>query len=270
MPIRRSALAPEKPKPKIPELVKDIIRISDIVLEVLDARFIQETRNKELEEFVRNLGKKIIFVLNKKDLVDMKQKAQEIIGMDLKPYFFISARKRLGIAKLRRMIKIEAKRLKSERKRVNIGIIGYPNTGKSSLINILTGKSSAKTGADAGFTKGLQYIRLTAGIRILDTPGVLPESEYSSSDPEAIKKQSKLGGRTINTIRDPEMVVTGLMESHAKEIEKYYGIHAGGDAEVLIENLGRKKRFLKKGGLVDEDRAAKFIIRDWQKGRIRI
>ena len=270
MPIRRSAVTPDKPKLKIPELVKDIIRISDIVLEVLDARFIEETRNKDLEELIKKQGKKIIFVLNKKDLVDMKQKAQEVIGMEIKPFFFISVKERKGIARLRSMIKIEAKRLKSLRKRIHVGVIGYPNTGKSSLINILTGRSSAKVGADAGFTKGIQRIRLTPGILILDTPGVIPESEYSSSNPEAIIKQTKLSGRTLNTIRDPEMVVTGLMKSNSKEIEKYYDINAKGDPEILIEKLGRKKRFLRKEGLVDEDRTAKFIKKNWKEGRIRI
>ena len=66
------------------------------------------------------------------------------------------------------------------------------------------------------------------------------------------------------------MVVTGLMKSNSKEIEKYYDINAKGDPEILIEKLGRKKGFLRKGGLVDEDRTAKFIIKNWQEGKIRI
>ncbi|MBS3082974.1 hypothetical protein J4454_03445 [Candidatus Pacearchaeota archaeon] len=79
-----------------------------------------------------------------------------------------------------------------------------------------------------------------------------------------------IGARTANTIRDPEMVVADLMKRYSKQIEKFYGLSVDGDSEALIEQLGRKKGFLKKGGVVDEPRTAKTIIRDWQEGKIRV
>ena len=259
-----------KQKPKFPELVKEIIKISDIVLEILDARFIEETRNKELEKLIKKQGKQLIYVLNKADLIDIKTKLPEIHALKLSPYLLVSCRERKGVAKLRDKIKIEVKKLNLDYKRAQIGIIGYPNTGKSSLINVLTGKASAKTGAQAGFTRGMQKIRLAKDILMLDTPGVIPESEYSHTAKEAIQTQAKISARTLDTIRDPEIVVSGLLKDYSKQIEEHYQIEAKGDIEVLMEKLGRKKNFLKKGNLVDEDRTLRIIIKDWQEGKIKI
>jgi len=256
----------KKQKGKFPNVVRDIIRISDIVLEVLDARFVEETRNVEFEELIKEKGKKIIYVLNKVDLV----KGRGRIG-EIRPYVYVSAKDRTGIRELRDKIKAMVKGLDlGDKKRAHVGIVGYPNTGKSSLINLLTGKSSAKTGAEAGFTKGMQKIRLTSGILILDTPGVIPESEYSHTKKEALQKQAKVGARTVDKIKEPGIIVAKLMEDYSKQIEKFYGIDAGGDVDVLIEKLGRKRGFLKKGGVVDEDRVVRLVVGDWQVGGIEI
>ena len=83
----------KKQKPNIPTLVKEIIGISDIVLEILDARFIDETRNKELEILIKNSEKKLIYVLNKSDLIDRRAKLKEIALLKLSPAFFVSCRK---------------------------------------------------------------------------------------------------------------------------------------------------------------------------------
>ena len=216
-------------------------------------------------------GKKLLYVLNKSDLVDVKAKKKEMEELKLHPYIFVSCKKKDGISKLRNKIKESVKSVDiGKMTRAQVGIIGYPNTGKSTLINVLTGRSSAGTGGEAGFTKGMQKIRLTEGILILDTPGVIPEEEYSHTKKEALQKQIKVGARTTGKIRDPEMFVLELMNTYSAQIEKFYNLEANGDAELFIEKVGRKMHFLKKGNKVDEDRAARLIIRDWQKGRIRI
>lgn len=263
-----------KQKEKFPKIVKEIIKISDIVLEVLDSRFLAETRNSDVEKEVLNNGKELIYVLNKSDLVNTKDKLKEIKRIGLEPFLFVSCKKRKGILRLRNKIKEEVKRLRKEGKveheRAQVGIIGYPNTGKSSLINMLAGRSSAGVGSQAGFTKGMQRIRLSGDIHILDTPGVIPEEDYSHTKKELIQKQSRVGARTIDKIKEPDIVVLELMRTNSKDIEKYYGIDAGGNVEVLIDKVGRKKNFLKKGGNVDEDRTLKMIIKDWQQGKIKI
>ncbi len=263
----------KKQKEKYPDLLREVIRISDIVLEVLDARFIDETRNLDIEKEIKNKNKKIFYILNKTDLLSKELKKKKLEELELKkllPYFFVSCKGRLGISKLRGRIKSEIKKTDIPGERAQIGIIGYPNTGKSSLINVLTGRGSAGTGAQAGFTKGIQKLKLTSDILILDTPGVIPEKEYSSSEGKAIQEQAKVGARTIDTIRDPELVLYGLMKDYSRKIEKFYEIDSKGNPEVFIEKLGKAKGFLKKGGVVEENRVCNLVIRDWQRGKIKL
>lgn len=254
-----------KQRGKYPIIAKKIIEDSDIILEILDARFIQETRNQKFEEEIKRKKKRLIYVLNKADLTNQEGKQ---LPPDLTNHVFVSSTQRKGIKKLRDRIKIEAKKIDKEK--VTVGIIGYPNTGKSSLINTLIGKSSAGVGSDAGFTKSMQKIKLTQGIVLMDSPGIIPEKEYSQQDREKISMHTKLGARSYSQVKDPEMVIASLMENYSKILEKFYNINANGDSEILIEELGRKKGFLKKGGQVNEDTAARLILKDWQEGKIKL
>lgn len=254
-----------KQKGKYPSIVKKIIQDSDIILEILDARFIQETRNENFEEEIKKRKKAIIYVLNKADLIT---KTNLKLPKELNPHVFVSSTQRRGIKDLRDRIKIEAKKI--EKEKVTVGIIGYPNTGKSSLINSLIGKSSAGVGSDAGFTKSMQKIKLSQNIVLIDSPGIIPEKEYSSQNQEKLSTHAKLGARSYSQIKEPDMVITLLMRDYPDLLEKHYKIDAKGDPEVLLEELGKMKGFLKRGGQVNEDATARLILRDWQQGNIRI
>ena len=107
-------------------------------------------------------------------------------------------------------------------------------------------------------------------ILILDTPGVIPQNEYSNSDQVMISKHAKINARDWSKVRDAEYVVSTLMKDYAPQIEKFYSISVNGNAERLIEEVGKQKNLLKKGGIVNEDRAARVILRDWQEGKIKI
>lgn len=254
----------KKQKGKYPLLLKQIIETSDIVLEILDARFPKEMQNKEIEKLVKDKGKKIIYVLNKSDLTLKQNKS-------LNPRVFVSCKNRKGITELRNKIKEEATKIKKTGvyNRVQVGVIGYPNTGKSSLINILIGKNSAKTGSEAGFTKGIQKLRLTKDIHLLDSPGVIPTDEYSMTSQEKIARHVKVGGRSQSQIANPEFVLNEIVKSNKKDLEKFYKIKFK-NAEDLIEKIGKKKGFLKKRGEINFDRAARAILKDWQLGIIKI
>lgn len=257
-----------KHKIPIPAMVKKVIEISDIILEVIDASFIEETRNRELEKMISDLGKKIIYVLNKADLADIDKLKSSGKLDELQPYVLFSCRTKLGRGDLRTRIKIESKRLKQERK-THVGIIGYPNTGKSSITNILAGRKSAGTAAEAGFTKGMQKIRIAKGILLLDTPGVMPEKEAPAHRAEHAKKLSLIGVKTFDRAKSPEFIVFRIMKENPGVLEKFYGIEADGDSEKLIEELGKRNNFLARGGKVDSDRAARLILKDWQFGNIK-
>lgn len=259
-----------KQRQKYPSIAEKIIDYSDIILEILDARFIDETRNLQYEEKIKNKGKKIIYVFNKSDLVLDKNQNRGVY-----PSIFISCVKRKGIAELRTLIKREAKKLekiadKDKSGKVTVGVIGYPNTGKSSVINLLIGRSSAGVSAQSGFTKNLQKLRLTEGIQLLDSPGVIPEREYSTVDRNKIARHAKLGARDYSKVKDPEMAVSELLNEFEESINRHYGIESNKDVEFLIEELGKRKGFFKKGGLIDEDKTSRFILMEWQFGKIKI
>ena len=235
--------------------------------------------------FIRNIDK------NKSDLTRKREKS-------LNPRVFVSCKNRTGISELRNRIKQEAEKVRtpkgvhqegastSSRPRdiseemstkgkerrystVHVGVIGYPNTGKSSLINLLIGRASAKTGSEAGFTKGIQKLRLVKGIHLLDSPGVIPAEDYSMINEEKIAQHVKVGGRSHNQVKDPEIALNEIVKSNKKDIEKFYDFKFE-DAEELIELFGKKKGLLKRGGEVHADRVARVILKDWQDGKIGV
>ena len=269
-----------KQRQKYPSIASQIVEISDIILEVLDARYIDKTRNLELENQIKKMNKSIIYVLNKADLVSPKTMKENTVGVY--PYVAVSCKDRKGIKKLRDLIKRIAKGVKkteseivrkgkvveSEDNKIHVGVIGYPNTGKSSLINLLIGKSGAGVGSDAGFTKNIQKLKLSPEIMLFDSPGVIPQSEYSHTEMDKVSRHTIVGGRSYSQVKEPELVIAKIMEDYPEVLEKFYNIKCDGDSEELIEQLGRRRGFLKKGGDVNSDTTARFIIKEWQAGKI--
>jgi len=257
-----------KHKSSVPSMIDNVINEADVILEILDARFIEKTRNVEMEKRVKDLGKVLIYIFNKSDLVDINQIKIDEDYADLKPSLFFSSKDRKGSATLRRLIKMHVKKMKKDI--VNIGIIGYPNTGKSSMINLLVGRSVSRTSSEAGFTKGIQKIKILSGVYLIDTPGIIPVEEKVYGNRKLLAKHSKIGAITWYKAKDPDVIVFEIMKEYPGVLETHYRIKADGDVEILIEELGRKFNYLKKGNEVDEDRTAKHILREWQEGKIRI
>ena len=253
-----------KHKKYVPSIINKVVEEADIVLEILDSRFIEKTRNPEIEKKVKN----IIYVFNKSDLVDINKIRLKRELEKLKPNVFFSSKEKKGYLNLKKLIKMESKRLKKES--VNIGVIGYPNTGKSSLINFLSKKSAAKTSSEPGYTKGMQKIKLSKGLYLIDTPGIIPILEKSSTKIKYLVKHPEIGAITWDKTKDPDLVVNRLMKEYPNVLEKYYKIDAKMDSEFLIEKLGKKLNYLKKRKIIDDIRTAKKILKDWQEGKIRI
>lgn len=261
-------------RPKFPALLLKIVDTSDIVLQILDARYINEMRNIEMEELIKKKGKKMVFIFNKSDMVDVAKAKKNPLLKELRPYVFTSALNREGGKELRGKIKYMAKLVKkdidSKYNRIQVGVIGYPNAGKSSIINLLVGKTSAATGAQAGFTKGIQKLSLTKNILLLDSPGVIPDRTYSQGDVEKTSLHVKVGARDWHKVKEPDMIVSSIFKDYPGPFRKFYGLEKGTSAEDLIEKIGAERNVLKKGGEVDSDGAARLILKDWQDNKIKI
>jgi len=252
----------KKIRETVPDAVNRVIGSADIILYILDARFIEETRNYNIEQNIKLQNKKIIYVINKSDLT---HKVDQNILNKLSPNVVVSCKTRRGVNELRNKIKIISRQLKKEPP-IRIGSIGYPNTGKSSVINLVLGrKEVARTSPESGFTKGVMSLKLSKGVYLLDSPGIIPADERI----DGLQKLAQIGVRTYDKVDDPGLIVHELMKKYPGVFEKFYGIDANGDVEKLIQEVGRKKSLLLKHNLVDEDRTARVILKDWQKGRIK-
>jgi ribosome biogenesis GTPase A len=244
-------------------LVNKVINEADILLLILDARMIKETRNKEIERKIKDSDKPLIYVVNKCDLVkdnDLRKYKER-----MKQTFFISSKTKTGLKTLLERIHIIGSKLKHKEKheKINVGVLGYPNVGKSSIINAIKGKKSAKTSALSGYTKALQKIRTNKKIVMIDTPGVIPFKEKDDL------KHSIIGTIDFTKIKEPDVIAIEIMEKYPDKIEKHYGMKIKEDFEETIEQIAIKKNILIKGGLPDTKRMARMIITEWQKGNIK-
>ena len=242
--------------PNFWKVINYVIEQSDILLEVLDSRDVENTRNIEIEDKVERSGKKLLYVFNKSDLVD--EKILSFRTKNLKPSVFISAKEHSGVGKLRELI-----HKNSTAKQVVVGVLGYPNTGKSSLINALASGGRASTSSESGHTKGSQFVRVSQKIKIIDTPGVIPYKEKNN------EKLAMIGSLDPSKVKDPEDVVIKIMQEYPGLLEDYYGVIEQDDLELVLADIALKQNFLIKGGEPNLDRSARKILRDWQQGNIR-
>ena len=234
--------------------VDEVLNRSDIILYVLDSRFPQESRNRDIEKMVKTKGRRLLYVFNKADLLG-KQELK--VPQDMRPYSIISGKFGYGIPKMKGMLKSMAP--KREGKPV-VGVVGYPNVGKSSIINRLKGYGTVRVSSLPGFTRGKQYIT-TTHFFLIDTPGVIPRNE--TDDIKHMKMVSKPFDK-----EDPELVVHQFFEEYPGLIEDYYGVEKGEDHDETLTSIAKKMNWIRKGNEPDLIRTAKTILQLWQEAKI--
>jgi len=247
-------------------IVKKIIMRADMVVVVLDARMPELSRNEDVESIVIKSKKKLFLAFNKIDLVSKEHFA--FLKKRYQHAFFVSGSNNIGINRLRTAILIAAKREGIEKPIV--GVVGYPNVGKSAIINALAHRAKALVSATAGTTRGVQIVN-AGNIHVLDSPGVFPYEDDEI-------KLGILAARTPEQLRNPELVaceiIKMILQSNMRVLEDFYGIkikeEADWDAYEIMLQIGQERKMLLKGGITDEHRTAVQIIRDWQTGKLRI
>jgi ribosome biogenesis GTPase A len=239
------------------DLIHRVLNEADMLLIVLDARMISQTRNMEIEKKVIKTGKPYIYVISKSDLIDPVTQYTHIVPHSV----FLSAKKHQGTSILREKIQIYAARA-GLKNTVKIGVLGYPNVGKSSLINALSGRHVASVSSISGHTRGLKNIRMSSKLILLDTPGVIPYQEKNEM------KHIMTGTIDYGKQKDPDVAAVFLMNEFPSIIEHYYKVPKAKDKYKTLEAIAKKRKLIAKGGIPDVLRAGTMILKDWQTGKI--
>lgn len=248
------------------ELYK-VIDSSDVIIQVLDARDPMGTRSKSIEVYLKKEKpwKHLIFVLNKCDLIPtwVTKRWVAVLSQEYPTLaFHASLTNSFGKGSLIQLLRQFGK-LHTDKKQISVGFIGYPNVGKSSVINTLRSKKVCNVAPLAGETKVWQYITLMRRIFLIDCPGVVYPSEDSETD--IVLK----GVVQVEKIKNPEEHIGAVLERAKPEyIQKTYRIPTWSSAEDFLEKLALRTGKLLKGGEPDLSTVSKMVLNDWQRGRI--
>lgn len=154
--------------------------------------------------------------------------------------------------------------LHSDRKQVCVGFIGYPNTGKSSIINTLRKKKVCTVAPIPGETKVWQYITLMRRIYLIDCPGVVPPSQHDTEEDILLR-----GVVRVENVENPEQYIPAVLQRvQPKHLERTYGVKNVQDSIEFLSILARKGGRLLKGGEPDLDGVAKMVISDFLRGKV--
>jgi nuclear GTP-binding protein len=155
--------------------------------------------------------------------------------------------------------------LHKEKKQISVGFIGYPNTGKSSIINTLRKKAVCSVAPIPGQTKVWQYVTLMKRIYLIDCPGIVPPSNDDSETDIVLK-----GVVRIENVKNPEDHIAAILErvDPVHLSNAYNGLEGWSDAEDFLSKLAKQTGKLLKGGEPDISSAAKIVLNDWLRGKI--
>mmetsp|Transcript_14716 Transcript_14716/g.26351 ORF Transcript_14716/g.26351 Transcript_14716/m.26351 type:complete len:603 (+) Transcript_14716:88-1896(+) len=249
-----------------------VVDCSDVILHVIDARNVPGTRCNMIERHIRDNAshKHLVFVLNKIDLVPnwvAKRWMGELAKDRPTIAFHASMTHAFGKGALISLLRQFGK-LHEDKKQISVGVIGYPNVGKSSVINTLISKKSCKVAPVPGETKIWQYITLFKRISLIDCPGVVVDTAGDTETDSVLK-----GVVRAERLESPEDFVPAILEKVKRE-------HVAGQYKLskeeskwstpteLLETIAKNAGRLRKGGDPCIRSAAIMVINDFQRGRL--
>lgn len=293
----------EKSRKAYDKVFKTVVEASDVILYVLDARDPESTRSKKVEEAVlQNPDKRLILVLNKVDLVPTNVLKQWMnVLLSSFPTVPIKAapgatnatafnKNMTGAITLQALLKsLKSYAAKSNLKRSSIvGVIGYPNVGKSSVINALTSRhgnnsKACPTGNQAGVTTTMREVKIDNKLKILDSPGIVFPDEAAGKKVSRTQREAKLAlllALPPKQIIDPLPALHMLLKKFSQDTEmadglkQYYSIpplplsNLDEFAKQFLIHVARTRGRLGKGGIPNLEASAMMVLNDWRDGRI--
>ena len=274
---------------KAKRMMQENVRLVDLVIEILDARVPLSGRNPDVDQLAQ--GKQRMIILSKADLADPELTAEYVNYFTKKKIEAIALDARTRKANtqvMKALSKITKEKKERDQKRgirnrpVRAMICGIPNVGKSTFINSLSGRSSAKTGNKPGVTKGKQWISF-AGLELLDTPGIL----WPKFEDQNVGVRLALVGSIRDESLDEEDLARRLLEILLRRYpsllrDRYFVSDDAKDAveipeqseyndrelhEILVQ-IAAVRNLLRSGAEPDPVRAAHLLLDDFRSGRI--
>lgn len=241
---------------------------SDVIIHVLDARDPIGTTCRSIHDYLKNDAphKHLIYVLNKCDLVPSGVAARWVKTLQKTVptcAFRASITNPFGKGSLISLLR-QFSSLHADRKQISVGLVGYPNVGKSSVLNALLGRKTCTVAPIPGETKVWQFVRLMKRIYLIDCPGIVPAD--SQATPEDILLR---GAVRTEKIYNPAQYIAGVLKKTKKHhIGRNYELSDWTDAADFIEQLARKRGRLMAGGEADIDGMARIVLNDFLRGKI--
>lgn len=248
------------------ELFK-VIDSSDVVVQVLDARDPMGTRSKYMERHLKEekSHKHLIFILNKCDLVPTWVTKGWLVHLSAEYptlAFHASVTKSFGKGALINLLRQFA-RLHSDKKQISVGFIGYPNVGKSSIINTLKHKKCCKVAPLAGETKVWQYVSLFRRVNLIDCPGVVSNTSDSNAD-----MMCKGVVRLEYVTNAADYIETILEKIKPKYLTQAYKVESWTNGEDFLAQMCKLTGKLLKRGEPDLNTCARMVFQDFQRGKL--
>lgn len=262
---------------KTRRLIEANIKLVDLVIELLDARAPYSTKNPVIDELAGH--KPRLIILNKADLADPEVTKKWInwyTRENVKVVAFTSTSGKglkdvIKAAEDMLREKIEHDKARGRIYRpIRAMIVGIPNVGKSTFINSIVGKGTAKTGDKPGITRGKQWVKIKKGFELLDMPGILwPKFE----DQDIAMRLAYLGSIKDDILDVRELAMNFVkqgIECFPKALETRYKAEYNEDMtpyDYLLA-IGKKRGFIVAGGHVDEMRTSHIILDEYRSGKL--
>ncbi|MBR4669927.1 MAG: ribosome biogenesis GTPase YlqF [Butyrivibrio sp.] len=267
-------------------MMQENIKLIDIIIELTDARIPASGRNPDIDELGKN--KYRLILLNKADLADPSVTTKWKEFYKNEGYFVLEMNSKTGneAGKVKDLIqKACAEKIERDKKRGIVGrpiramVAGIPNVGKSTFINKLSGKASAKTGNKPGVTKGKQWIALGKNMQLLDTPGILWPKFEDDTVGLHLALIGSMNDENLDTTELACSLIKLLEENYADAIPSKYNITKEQVEELsevqyathysaVLSAIAINRKCYKQGAEPDISRAAAMLLDDFRNGRL--
>jgi ribosome biogenesis GTPase A len=247
------------------------LKLINVAVVVADARAPKSTMNPDLWAMLS--GKPCVVVLNKRDLADEALTAQWTAKFAKRGAALAFSATQDKPAALKAAIDkaaapvVEKYAAKGMNKTVRVLVAGTPNVGKSAVINRLIGRKSAKEGDKPGVTRGLQWVKLSDTVELLDSPGLL----WPKIDTQEAAAKIALCGSLKQEILDPTELalhfIRLIKDIEPQALTERYGVEAG-EAYETLSAICAKRGFLLRGGEPDIERGAKTLLDEFKGGKL--